>query len=310
MYHTFDFSVKKVKSLYIDTTFCSPENLYIPSRQHCIDATYQLVCEWISQSPQHVVYMSLRAQYGHEPLLNAVASRLNKKVNFCNRLVVDCQHCIDATYQLVCEWISQSPQHVVYMSLREQYGHEPLLNAVASRLNKKVNFCNRLVVDCQHCIDATYQLVCEWISQSPQHVVYMSLREQYGHEPLLNAVASRLNKKVNFCNRLVVDCQHCIDATYQLVCEWISQSPQHVVYMSLREQYGHEPLLNAVASRLNKKVNFCNRLVVDCQHCIDATYQLVCEWIRVYNVVYMSLRAQYGYAPLLIAVASRLGKKV
>ena len=27
-----------------------------------------------------MVYMSLRAQYGHEPLLNAVASRLNKKV--------------------------------------------------------------------------------------------------------------------------------------------------------------------------------------------------------------------------------------
>ena len=74
------FSVKKLKSLYIDTTFCTPENLYIPSRQHCIDATYQLVCEWISQSPQHVVYMSLRAQYGHEPLLNAVACRLGKKV--------------------------------------------------------------------------------------------------------------------------------------------------------------------------------------------------------------------------------------
>ena len=75
------FSVKKVKSLYVDTTFCTPENLYIPSRQHCIDAVYQLVYEWISQSPHHVVYLSLRAQYGHEPLLNAVASRLNRKVN-------------------------------------------------------------------------------------------------------------------------------------------------------------------------------------------------------------------------------------
>ena len=127
-----------MKSLYVDTTFCTPENLYIPSRQHCIDATYQLVYEWISQSPQHVVYMSLRAQYGHEPLLNAVASRLNKKVMF----VPSRQHCIDATYQLVYEWISQSLQHVICMSLKAQYGHEPLLNAVTSRLNKTGNVCS------------------------------------------------------------------------------------------------------------------------------------------------------------------------
>ncbi|XP_060590086.1 protein artemis-like [Ruditapes philippinarum] len=77
-------SVKKIKSLYVDTTFCSPENLYIPSRQQCIDAVCQLVHEWTSISPKHIVNIYLRAQFGHEPLLNAVASRLNKKVHVNN----------------------------------------------------------------------------------------------------------------------------------------------------------------------------------------------------------------------------------
>ncbi|XP_053377930.1 uncharacterized protein LOC123530295 isoform X2 [Mercenaria mercenaria] len=74
-------SVKKIKSLYIDTTFCTPESLHIPSRQQCIEAVCQLVHEWTSISPKHVVNIYLRAQYGHEPLLNAVASKLNKKVH-------------------------------------------------------------------------------------------------------------------------------------------------------------------------------------------------------------------------------------
>lgn len=78
-------SVKKIKSLYVDTTFCTPENLYIPSRQQCIDAVCQLVQEWTSLSPQHTVNVHLRAQYGHEPLLNAIATRLNMKVHVNER---------------------------------------------------------------------------------------------------------------------------------------------------------------------------------------------------------------------------------
>lgn len=74
------FSTKKIKSLYVDTTFCCPENLHIPSRQQCIDAVFQIVREWTSQSPQHVVYILLKAYYGHEPLINSVASRLKQKV--------------------------------------------------------------------------------------------------------------------------------------------------------------------------------------------------------------------------------------
>ncbi|WAR26790.1 DCR1C-like protein [Mya arenaria] len=53
----------------------------LSDRHHCIDAVYELVREWTLLSPQHVVYIYLRAQYGHEPLLNAVAARLNKKVH-------------------------------------------------------------------------------------------------------------------------------------------------------------------------------------------------------------------------------------
>ncbi|KAL4226148.1 Protein artemis [Mactra antiquata] len=74
-------SVKRIKSIYIDTTFCCPDNLHIPSRQQCIEAVCEIVREWTSQSPQHVVYIQLRAIYGHEPLINAVARRFNKKVH-------------------------------------------------------------------------------------------------------------------------------------------------------------------------------------------------------------------------------------
>ncbi|XP_052286066.1 uncharacterized protein LOC127881901 isoform X2 [Dreissena polymorpha] len=73
--------VKKIKSLYVDTTFLSPTSLHIPSRAQCIDAVTEAVREWTSKSPGHVVYMNLRAQYGHEPLLTNVATRLNRKVH-------------------------------------------------------------------------------------------------------------------------------------------------------------------------------------------------------------------------------------
>jgi len=75
------FSVKQVKSLYVDTTFVTPTTLHIPSRQQCIEAVFQLVREWTLTSPHHVVYVHLRAQYGHEPILNEVAKRLNMKAS-------------------------------------------------------------------------------------------------------------------------------------------------------------------------------------------------------------------------------------
>ena len=75
--------MKKICSLYIDTTFCTQENLHIPSRLQCMEAVSQLIKEWTDQGPEHMVYIYLRAQYGHEPLLTHVSSRLGKKVGLC-----------------------------------------------------------------------------------------------------------------------------------------------------------------------------------------------------------------------------------
>ncbi|KAL3852600.1 hypothetical protein ACJMK2_016219, partial [Sinanodonta woodiana] len=74
-------STKLIKSLYVDTTFFSENSLYIPSRQNCINAVYCLVRDWIGENPQNIVHISPRSQYGHEPLLKAVAEKLGLKVH-------------------------------------------------------------------------------------------------------------------------------------------------------------------------------------------------------------------------------------
>ena len=39
----FDNSVKDIKSLYIDTTFCSPEAMYIPPREDSVATTIHVI---------------------------------------------------------------------------------------------------------------------------------------------------------------------------------------------------------------------------------------------------------------------------
>ncbi|XP_005097870.1 protein artemis isoform X2 [Aplysia californica] len=74
-------SVKNIRSMYVDTTFCISEAYHIPSRVQCVEATVGLVSAWLTNSPLHVVTISCPARYGHEHLLVELARQLETKVH-------------------------------------------------------------------------------------------------------------------------------------------------------------------------------------------------------------------------------------
>ncbi|XP_076469527.1 uncharacterized protein LOC143299904 [Babylonia areolata] len=73
--------LKKIDSMYVDTTFCVPEAFYIPSREDCLSATASLVVAWLGQSSYRYVHVSSRTNYGHEPLLSHLAREVKTKVH-------------------------------------------------------------------------------------------------------------------------------------------------------------------------------------------------------------------------------------
>ena len=79
-----DFSVysrpKELKSLYIDTTFCVPAALFIPSRDESSNAVIAIAEEWISQSRNHMVVIKYKALLGYEDLFRRLAEHFSTKV--------------------------------------------------------------------------------------------------------------------------------------------------------------------------------------------------------------------------------------
>ncbi|XP_050412697.1 protein artemis [Patella vulgata] len=63
-----ELGVKHIKSLYVDTTFCTPSACHFPSRAQCVDVTVRLVEEWLNRSKSHFVYVASPTNYGHEHL--------------------------------------------------------------------------------------------------------------------------------------------------------------------------------------------------------------------------------------------------
>ncbi len=80
-YAIFIFRPKYIDSLYIDTTFCSPEALFIPSRQQSCEAVVRLAEEWLAESPTNQVVVNGKAALGYEPLFIRLAQHFNTKVN-------------------------------------------------------------------------------------------------------------------------------------------------------------------------------------------------------------------------------------
>ncbi|XP_061418935.1 protein artemis isoform X1 [Lethenteron reissneri] len=73
--------IKRIKSIYLDTTFCDPVCYYIPSREDCLKGILNLVRGWITQSPQHVIWLSCKAAYGYEYLFTHLSREFGQKVH-------------------------------------------------------------------------------------------------------------------------------------------------------------------------------------------------------------------------------------
>ena len=66
--------------MYIDTTFCVPAALFIPSREESSNAVISIAEEWISQSRRHMVVITYRALLGYEDLFRRLSEHFNMRV--------------------------------------------------------------------------------------------------------------------------------------------------------------------------------------------------------------------------------------
>ncbi|XP_022256709.1 protein artemis-like [Limulus polyphemus] len=80
LYYSFS-QVKDIQSVYVDTTFCFPEALYIPSRDESFEAVKSLVQWWLNYGTNRVVYFRCSAQFGYEYMFIKLYQALNMKVH-------------------------------------------------------------------------------------------------------------------------------------------------------------------------------------------------------------------------------------
>uniref|UniRef100_A0AAX7UTN9 Protein artemis n=1 Tax=Astatotilapia calliptera TaxID=8154 RepID=A0AAX7UTN9_ASTCA len=73
--------VKDIQSIYLDSTFYDPRFYQIPSREVCLSGISELVGNWISQSPHHVVWLNCKAAYGYEYLFINLGEEFNTQIH-------------------------------------------------------------------------------------------------------------------------------------------------------------------------------------------------------------------------------------
>ncbi|XP_016281532.1 protein artemis isoform X2 [Monodelphis domestica] len=73
--------VKDIQSVYLDTTFFDPKFYQIPSRVECLKGILELVRNWITLSPYHVVWLNCKAAYGYEYLFTNLSEEFGTQVH-------------------------------------------------------------------------------------------------------------------------------------------------------------------------------------------------------------------------------------
>ncbi|XP_034529086.1 protein artemis [Notolabrus celidotus] len=73
--------VKDIQSVYLDSTFYDPRFYQIPPREVCLSGILELVGNWISQSPYHVVWLNCKAAYGYEYLFTNLGEEFNTQIH-------------------------------------------------------------------------------------------------------------------------------------------------------------------------------------------------------------------------------------
>ncbi|XP_072310149.1 protein artemis isoform X2 [Eucyclogobius newberryi] len=77
--------VKEIQSVYVDSTFYDPRFYQIPSRDVCLNGILELVRNWISQSPYHVVWLNCKAAYGYEYLFTNLGEEFKTQIHINNQ---------------------------------------------------------------------------------------------------------------------------------------------------------------------------------------------------------------------------------
>ncbi|XP_013408828.1 protein artemis [Lingula anatina] len=76
---------KSIRSLYVDTTFCTPKAFHIPSRQECRDVIISVIDSWIQLSPAHMVVLRGKASLGYEYIYEEVNKEFKQKIHISER---------------------------------------------------------------------------------------------------------------------------------------------------------------------------------------------------------------------------------
>ncbi|XP_049422792.1 protein artemis isoform X2 [Epinephelus fuscoguttatus] len=72
--------VKDIQSIYLDSTFYDPRFYQIPTRV-CLNGISELIGNWITQSPYHVVWLNCKAAYGYEYLFTNLGEEFNTQIH-------------------------------------------------------------------------------------------------------------------------------------------------------------------------------------------------------------------------------------
>lgn len=89
---------KEIRSMYVDTTFCIPEAMFIPDREQCLEPLIKLSSEWLAKSNNHALRLNLSAKYGYEYLYHALHDKFDSKI-YCSRK--DMYACLPETHKIL-----------------------------------------------------------------------------------------------------------------------------------------------------------------------------------------------------------------
>ena len=74
-----------IRSVYVDTTFCTSAAIHIPSRQDCLKIITETVENWLKRnagrSSQQIVHVFSRSSYGYEYLMIALAKHFRCRIH-------------------------------------------------------------------------------------------------------------------------------------------------------------------------------------------------------------------------------------
>ena len=71
----------KIRSVYVDTTFCIPRAFRIPSREECKELMLTTISDWFKGNPDRRVHIYSRCNYGYEFLMIALAEHYKCKIH-------------------------------------------------------------------------------------------------------------------------------------------------------------------------------------------------------------------------------------